>query len=79
MEQFGVLKCALSAHNIPYEEVLPKVWKKEMGLDSDKEKSRALAIKLYPQCKDSLKRKKDHGRAEALLLLNYWGGLDGGN
>lgn len=72
MEQYGILKCALVSCNVEYKEVLPRQWKKDMELDSDKEKSRFTAISLFPQVKDKLKRKKDHGRAEALLILE-WG------
>ena len=51
--------------------VSPRVWKKKLGLSSDKEESRELAIKLYPSMEEELKRKKDHNRAEALLLAHY--------
>jgi hypothetical protein len=51
--------------------VSPRKWKKALGLDSDKEKSRRLAIELYPELEHMLKRKKDHNRAEALLLAHY--------
>ena len=54
-----------------FEIVSPRVWKKKLGLSSDKEESRELAIKLYPSMQDQLKRKKDHNRAEALLLAHY--------
>lgn len=36
-----------------------------------KEKAVALAIELYPGCEQYLKRKKDHDRAEAILLAHY--------
>ena len=51
--------------------VNPRKWKKKLGLDSDKEKSRKLAIEIYPSMADMLKRKRDHNRAEALLLAHY--------
>ena len=54
-----------------FEIVSPRKWKKELGLTSDKEQSRKLAIKLYPSMAFLLKRKKDHNRAEALLLAHY--------
>lgn len=48
----------------------PNVWKAFMGLQNqDKTASLAKARKLFP--KASLKRGKDHGRAEALLLAAY--------
>jgi hypothetical protein len=36
-----------------------------------KEKSRLLAVRLYPDMAAQLKRKKDHDRAEAALLVYY--------
>ena len=54
-----------------FEIVSPRKWKMALGLTSDKEQSRELAIKLYPSMDDVLKRKKDHNRAEALLLAHY--------
>ena len=60
----------LAALRIPYEEFRPAAWKKELKLGRDKEQSRAMAINLYPQCIPDLKRKKDHNRAEALLMAH---------
>jgi hypothetical protein len=39
-----------------------------MGLDADKSGSVDRAIKLFPESEKYLTRKKDHGRAEAILL-----------
>lgn len=53
------------------EEVAPFVWKKAMGLTGkDKEASRHKALGLFPHG-NYLLRKKDHNRAEALLLCEY--------
>lgn len=51
--------------------VVPAVWKKRAGLigNRDKEASRALAINHWPMA--PLGRKKDSGRAEALLIARY--------
>jgi len=51
--------------------VRPRIWKGALGLDSDKEKSLALARAEFPDAADMLKRKRDDGRAEALLLTTY--------
>jgi hypothetical protein len=51
--------------------VSPRRWKKAMGLTKDKEVSRLKAISLYPSLENMLIRKKDHNRAEALLLAHY--------
>lgn len=39
-------------------------------LDADKERARALAIRLWPASRH-FERKRDHGRAEAALLARF--------
>ncbi|KAL4451807.1 hypothetical protein ABPG75_007469 [Micractinium tetrahymenae] len=69
----GLLNGLLAVAGIPYERVPATTWKRGMGLHrSGKEGSIALAGHLLPAAADLLKRKKDHGRAEALLLA-AWG------
>ena len=60
---------ALAALGIPLRLVEPREWKGAYGLDKDKAKSVELANKMFPSIK--LTRKKDHGRAEALLIAAY--------
>ena len=51
-------------------EVAPDVWKKSFSLvKADKEEDRLLAVKFFPDA--DIKRKKDHDRADALLLALY--------
>ena len=45
-------------------------WKRHYGLNSEKERARALALRLWPTS-EHFGRKKDHGRAEAALLARY--------
>jgi hypothetical protein len=66
----GMLRGALTACNVPYHLVAATAWKKRFGLDRDKEKSRAMALRLWPGT-NFFARKKDHGRAEAALLARY--------
>jgi hypothetical protein len=57
--------------------VRPAQWKKEMGVakqrgedaDAGKEKALELARELFPAA--PLSRRKDHNRAEALLLAHW--------
>ena len=49
--------------------VTPQVWKKAMGVTSDKNDSLAAARIAFPQA--TLLLKKDHGKAEALLIADY--------
>lgn len=62
----------LAANGIYATTVEARDWKKTMGLSSDKEQSLEMAKSLYPAMSHLLKRKKDHDRAEALLIGTYW-------
>lgn len=64
----GMARMAVGDLLVPVEEPTPQVWKKSFGLDADKEKARALALKLFPDQAELFKHKKDHGRAEAALI-----------
>jgi crossover junction endodeoxyribonuclease RuvC len=70
---YGILVGVLAALGLPYDLVTPQAWKKRMGIaaGSDKQVSIALAKRLIPTATDKLTRKKDDGRAEALLLAKY--------
>lgn len=68
-ESLGCIRGVLGAMQIPVEMVAPARWKKHFGLTSDKELSRSHAINRFPTA--DLHRKKDHNRAEALLLALY--------
>jgi Holliday junction resolvasome RuvABC endonuclease subunit len=67
----GLIRGVLVARGVPIIQVAPTKWKKHFNLDNDGEKSRALALRLWPTCRD-LVRKKDHGRAEALLMARWY-------
>jgi crossover junction endodeoxyribonuclease RuvC len=69
MRAFGSIGAVaeLSSDRVFY--VIPQVWKKAMSLNSEKERSLAAARIAFPQAK--LLLKKDHGKAEALLIAEY--------
>jgi hypothetical protein len=75
----GIIHGVLGALNIPFQTVAPQKWKPAMGLQrhpdeeykANKERSRLVAIKLFPHLANDLKLKKDDGKAEALLLAVY--------
>lgn len=69
-QAYGALRACCAALCIPHHLVSPTKWKKHFALDNDKEKSRGLAIRMWPGAK-CFERKKDHGRAEAALLALY--------
>jgi crossover junction endodeoxyribonuclease RuvC len=70
-QSYGMVKAALTLSGIPYHLVSPKKWKNYYGLSNDKEGSRAKATELFPGFKDLWSRKKDDGRAEAVLIANH--------
>jgi len=68
----GVVEGVLSALRVPTEFVTPRAWKKHHSLiGKEKDASRTLAIAKYPCSATDLCRKKDHGRADALLICEY--------
>ena len=70
---YGIWRGMLAAFRIPYTLVHPLTWKKVMMRDMPKEKdaARQRAMQLYPQMASQLSRKRDIGRADALLLAHY--------
>lgn len=70
---FGSVLACLQLLPASIEFVSPAVWKRGLGLSKDKSASLDRARLLYPQA--NLKRKKDDGRAEALLIAHWaWKG-----
>lgn len=65
----GIVEGVMSALGIPHEIIAPAKWKKMFALGPDKDQARALAQRYYPSA--SLARKKDHNRAESLLIARY--------
>lgn len=67
----GMIEGIVAASRIPYTLVSAAAWKKVLVIGSDKEVSRAMAIRLYPDQEKLLSRKSDHNRAEALLIAHW--------
>jgi len=68
----GIIEGVLAALQIPVVMVTPNKWKKKAGLTGkDKDAARTLAIQLYPELSDQLARKKDIGRADAILIAHF--------
>jgi len=70
-DTYGAVRSVFAVLGVSSAFPSPAVWKRAMGLDSDKEKSRAMAVKLFPESEKFLSRKKDHNRAEAILLCEW--------
>lgn len=71
---YGIVLGVVGAMRLRHELVRPATWKPKLmaGLPKEKDAARMRACQLFPQASDDLRRKKDHGRAEALLLAE-WG------
>ena len=71
---YGWLLGMLDSIGIPYQPITPQKWKKEFGLNSDKENSIAVCKRLYPGVnllRTERSRKEDDNMAEAVLLSTY--------
>jgi len=69
-DSYGVARtAALTLGRIAY--ISPSHWKKQAGVTKNKVYSLTLARRAFPSADEVLKRKKDEGRAEALLLARY--------
>lgn len=65
----GCIRGVVQSRGYRLEYTSPAAWKRSFGLSSDKEEARSKAIQLFPMA--PLSRKKDHNRAEALLIAEY--------
>ncbi len=72
---FGIWQAILTAYSIPFQLITPHRWRRV--LDSSvpakpsKEDLRLYAIRRWPEAAPYLHRKRDHGRAEALIMAEY--------
>jgi crossover junction endodeoxyribonuclease RuvC len=71
MMSYGQLLGICAALQVPYTTVTPQAWKKVelAGLEKGKSTSIFRAKQMFPSI--DLHRQKDHGKAEALLILHY--------
>lgn len=66
---FGQVKSAFRVLGIQPVLVESRSWKTHMGLiGTDKDAARVLAVKRFPSAAHQLQRKKDSGRADAMLI-----------
>lgn len=76
---YGSWQGIFAAYRIPVTLVTPQKWRKEFIIKSEghdtKSRSLAAARRLFPKI-EWLSRKKDHDRADALLMA-YYGRLNG--
>jgi len=68
----GIIHGVAGALRLPLTLVSPNQWKAFHALKAEKEASRALAIRKWPEMNRHLDRKKDADRAEALLIGDWY-------
>ena len=68
----GLWEGIIAALGLSLTKITPQAWKKELmqGM-KDKDAARIRAQELFPDCVGELSRKKDCGRADALLIAEY--------
>lgn len=72
MHSRGVVETVLELARLDVRAVQPATWKRWYGLiGSEKADGIEKARALYPLAESHLKRKKDHNRADSLLLAHY--------
>src|SRR5262245_21026471 len=65
----GAIEATVALCSIPVEIIEPSAWKRHWHLPGkDKESGRQKALQQFPAAHAALARKKDHGRAEAMLI-----------
>jgi len=68
----GKVEGVLATLSIPFMQPTPQSWKRRAGaLKKEKDFTRTLAIQLYPAYAELFERKKDVGRADAVLIARY--------
>lgn len=72
-DTYGKAKAVLELLGIPTTRAEPASWKRSFGLlKQEKDAARLLAIARFPSAAPSLRRKKDNGRADALLIALWF-------
>lgn len=70
---FGVWQTLLKIYVHKTITVTPRDWTRDLRKDGGKEASLAMARELYPEVSaQHITRKKDNGRADALLLIHWY-------
>jgi hypothetical protein len=68
----GAIEAAIAMCGIAHEIIEPALWKRLFKLPGkDKEAARLRALQAFPNAHERLARKKDHQRAEAMLIALY--------
>jgi crossover junction endodeoxyribonuclease RuvC len=64
----GAIAGLVAGLQLSYSFLLPKIWQKTSGTGPSPDQARKRAVELFPLVAPQLCRKKDTGRADAILL-----------
>lgn len=65
----GAIEGVAAALQFPVARLRPQTWMKAIGFrGGDPDATRSLAVNTFPEAVSSLSRKKDHNRADAILI-----------
>ena len=68
----GIVIGVVQAMHLPLIRVRPATWKRKMGLiGKPKDAVRGVVVELYPDIADGVRRVKDQGRADAIMIGRY--------
>jgi crossover junction endodeoxyribonuclease RuvC len=67
----GAITGLVAGLRLPYSTVTPQIWQKNAGCGPSPDAARQTAGRLYPAAALSLARKKDSGRADAILIARF--------
>jgi crossover junction endodeoxyribonuclease RuvC len=67
-QTFGRIEGVVATLQLPYSMILPQRWQKLIGCGPSPDAARQRAGQLYPEIAPKLTRKKDGGRADAILI-----------
>lgn len=70
-DSVGALRATVALKGYELHMVTSNEWKRYYGLGKDKDETRQTALRLYPGAAGDLARKKDHNRAESVLIARY--------
>lgn len=69
---YGMVRAVLASYNIRTSLIQPVAWKRQAEiLRKEKDASRSAAIANFENAAPILSRKKDNGRADAILIASY--------
>lgn len=68
---YGMVLGVLATLRVPVTYALPQRWKKDVGLDRNKDLSRRVATETWPTMSEYFRLAKHDGRAEAALIARW--------